>query len=106
MMDVTYSAQAMPPQSRVERAITSTRDLIRLGRDRGDYGLLLAYMGHLLGDRAVMEEGLASMKDRPGDEVMSGILRRLWLGGTVKPGIEGAAPVGAAGTEPAAATAP
>lgn len=96
MMDVTYSAQAMPPQARVEKSITSTRDLIRLGRDTADYGLLLAYMGHLLGDRAVIEEGLASLKGSPADETMNGILRRLWLGGDVKSGIEGASPLGTA----------
>lgn len=106
MMDVTYSAQAMPPQARVERAITSTRDLIRLGRDTGDYGLLLAYMGHLLGDRAVMEEGLTVMQGRAGDQVMAGILRRLWLGGAVKPGIEGAAPVGTAPEAPVVPASP
>jgi hypothetical protein len=96
MMDVTYSAQAMPPQSRVEKAIGSTRDLIRVGRDTADYGLLLAYMGHLLGDRAVIEEGLASLKGSPADDTMNGILRKLWLGGEVKSGIEGASPVGTA----------
>lgn len=96
MMDVTYSAQAMPPQARVEKAIAGTRDLIRLGRDTADYGLLLAYMGHLLGDRAVIEEGLASLKGSPADDTMSGILRKLWLGGEVKSGIEGAGPVGTA----------
>lgn len=96
MMDVTYSAQAMPPQARVERAISSTRDLIRLGRQSADYGLLLAYMGHLLGDRAVIEEGLASLKGSPADDTMNGILRKLWLGGELKPAIEGASPVGAA----------
>lgn len=99
MMDVTYSAQAMPPQSRVEKAIASTRDLIRLGRDTADYGLLLAYMGHLLGDRAVIEEGLASLKGSPADDTMNGILRKLWLGGEVKSGIEGASPVGTAAPE-------
>lgn len=105
MMDVTYSAQAMPPQARVEKAITSTRDLIRLGRDAADYGLLLAYMGHLLGDRAVIEEGLAALKGSPADETMNGILRKLWLGGDVKSGIEGASPVGTtAPTAPPAAT--
>lgn len=96
MMDVTYSAQAMPPQARVEKAIGTTRDLIRVGRDTADYGLLLAYMGHLLGDRAVIEEGLASLKGSPADETMNGILRKLWLGGEVKSGIEGASPVGTA----------
>jgi len=96
MMDVTYSAQAMPPQARVEKAIASTRDLIRVGRDTADYGLLLAYMGHLLGDRAVIEEGLASLKGSPADDTMNGILRKLWLGGEVKSGIEGASPVGTA----------
>ena len=94
MMDVTYSAQAMPPQARVEKAIASTRDLIRVGRETADYGLLLAYMGHLLGDRAVIEEGLASLKGSPADETMTGILQKLWLGGTVKSGIEGASPLG------------
>lgn len=106
MMDVTYSAQAMPPQARVEKAISSTRDLIRLGRDTASYGLLLAYMGHLLGDRAVIEEGLASLKGSPADDTMNGILRKLWLGGELKSGIEGASPVGTAAPAAPASDAP
>jgi hypothetical protein len=44
----------------------------------------------------VIEEGLASLKGSPADDTMNGILRKLWLGGEVKSGIEGASPVGTA----------
>jgi len=90
MMDVRYGEQAMPPRARIERALASTRERVREGRDTQDYGLLQAYLGHLLGDEAAVREGLSFVKGRPEDDTMRGLLERLWLSPGAKPGIEAA----------------
>jgi hypothetical protein len=79
MMDVSYAAQALPPTDRLQRCVASTRDLIRLGRKPADYGLLLAYLGHLLRDPAIIREGLAHVTGSTADDTMAELLRHLWL---------------------------
>ena len=67
--------------------------LFRSGNDTSDYGLLLAYIGHLVGDAGTVREGLAWVKGTPGDDTMRALLERLWLAPDAKPGIEGATPI-------------
>lgn len=88
MMDVRYGAQAMPVRERIERTLATTRERVREGRDPQDYGLLQAYLGHLLGDEKAIREGLSFVKGRPEDDAMRGLLERLWLSPGSKPGIE------------------
>jgi len=98
MMDVSYAAQALPPTERLQRCVAGTRDLIRVGRKPADYGLLLAYQGHLLRDPAIIREGLAHVTGSTADDTMAELLRHLWLedGGSTTP--EPAAAPEAAGT--------
>ncbi len=98
MIDVSYAAEALPPTDRLQRCVGSTRDLIRLGRRPADYGLLLAYLGHLLRDPAIIREGLVHVTGSTADDTMAELLRHLWLedGGAKTP--EPAAVSGAAGT--------
>lgn len=91
MMDVRYGAQAMPVRTRIERTLASTRERILEGRDVSDFGLLQAYLGHLLGDEKAIREGLTFVKGRPEDDALRGLLERLWLAPDAKPGIEGTA---------------
>lgn len=88
MMDVRYGAQAMPVRSRIEHALASTRERILSGRDAQDFGLLAAYIGHLLGDEQAIREGLTFVKGTPEDDTLRGLLERLWLAPGAKPGIE------------------
>jgi hypothetical protein len=48
-------------------------------RDPADYGLLVAYIGRLLGDRGVIQEGLAKVTGTPSDDTLAALLRRLWI---------------------------
>ena len=102
MMDVRYGAQAMPVRARIEHTLASTRERILNGRDASDFGLLEAYLGHLLGDENAIREGLSFVKGTPEDDTLRGLLERLWLAPGAKPGIEPPA----AAPEPAAATTP
>lgn len=52
---------------------------MRAGRDAADYGLLVAYVGRLMGDRASIEEGLAAVKGTDADDTLAALLRSLWL---------------------------
>jgi hypothetical protein len=98
MMDVSYAAPALPPTERLQRCVASTRDLVRLGRKPADYGLLLAYLGHLLRDPVIIREGLVHVTGSAADDTMAELLRHLWLesGGSKTP--EPAAAPEAAGT--------
>ena len=93
MMDVRYGAQAMPPQARLERTAAAVRERLKAGRDTSDYGLLLAYIGHLVGDTGAVQEGLGWVKGTPGDDTMRALLEKLWLAPDAKPAIEGATPL-------------
>ena len=85
MMDVVYGPEALPPADRVTKALESARARMKAGRDAADYGLLVAYIGRLLGDRAAIEEGLAQVKGTPGDDTLAGVLRKLWLDAPAAP---------------------
>ena len=88
MMDVRFGEQAMPPRERLDRALASVRERISRGSRPAENGLLLAYIGHLLGDQAAIREGLALVGGSPSDETMRALLERLWLAPDAKPAIE------------------
>jgi len=94
MMDVTYSPEAMPPQARIDAATAGTRARLKLQQDGTDYGVLLAYLGHLTGDRSTMQEGIDAIKGTPANDAMSQLLRKIWLTGPTKSGIEAVPPAG------------
>ena len=96
----------MPPQARLERAAASTRERIKAGADTSDYGLLLAYIGHLIGDEGTVREGLGSVKGSAGDDTMRALLERLWLAPGARPGIEATAPATGEATPPPVAPEP
>lgn len=79
MMDVTYGPEALPPTDRLVKALESAKSRMRAGRDAADYGLLVAYVGRLMGDRASIEEGLAAVKGTDADDTLAALLRSLWL---------------------------
>ena len=79
MMDVTYAPEALPQTPRLIKALESARTRMGSNRDPADYGLLVAYIGRLLGDRAVIQEGLAKVTGTPSDDTLAALLRRLWI---------------------------
>jgi len=91
MIDVRYGEQAVPPRARIERAMATTRERIARSASPVDDGLLLAYLGHLTGDRAAIQEGLSHVKGKPQDETLRQLLEKIWLAPDAKPGIEPAA---------------
>lgn len=79
MMDVTYAPEALPQVPRLNKALEGARTRMASNRDSADYGLLVAYIGRLLGDRAVIQEGLAKLTGTPSDDTLAALLRKLWI---------------------------
>ena len=79
MMDVKWGSQAIPPRPRLEKSLAEASRRIVLGRDASQYGLLQAYIGHLLNDQDAVTAGLFAMRGNVGDEHMAVILRKLWV---------------------------
>lgn len=92
MMDVQYGAQALPPRDRIDRAMATVKERLALGRKPVDDGLLLAYLGHLVGDADAMRTGLAEVKGSLENDTLRQLLERLWLSPDAKPAVEPAAP--------------
>jgi hypothetical protein len=91
MMDVSYGEQALPPRDRLERTLVTVRERLGRGQRPVDSGLLMAYLGHLLGDTDAMRAGLAGVQGSPENDTLRQLLERLWLSPGAKPGIDPAA---------------
>jgi hypothetical protein len=91
MMDVSYGEQALPPRDRLERTLVTVRERLGRGQRPVDSGLLMAYLGHLLGDTDAMRAGLAGVQGSPENDTLRQLLERLWLSLGAKPGIDPAA---------------
>ena len=91
MMDVQYGEQVLPRQDRIERTMANVKE--RLGRSKTpvDDGLLLAYLGRLVGDADTMRTGLAAVQGTPEDDTLRQLLERLWLAPDAKPAVQPAA---------------
>jgi hypothetical protein len=79
MIDAQYEEGLMPNRVRLLQARDTLADRLDETRDRVSNGFLLAYVGRLLEDRAVIEQGLAVMEDaEPGNPLLR-LLREVWL---------------------------
>ena len=78
MIDVRYAQELLPGRVRLNIAIRTLRQLI-VGqeRDRALHAFLLAYIGHQLRNRDLVEEGLGSMT--PNDSFRK-LLEEVWMG--------------------------
>lgn len=75
MIDVRYAPELLPSKARLLLAVTKLRELIaQVERDRSLHGFLLAYIGHQLQDRPMVDEGLAAMD--PGE--LRELLAKIW----------------------------
>jgi hypothetical protein len=79
MMDVKWGAQTIPPRPRLEKALVEVGRRIAIGKDAAKFGLLQAYIGHLLNNQDAVTAGLFALRGTPGDDNMSIILRKLWV---------------------------
>ena len=95
MMDVQYGAQALPPRDRIDRAMATVKERLASGRKPDDDGLLLAYLGHLVGDADAMRTGLSAVKGSVENDTLRQLLERLWLSPDAKPAVAPASPASA-----------
>lgn len=97
MIDATYAPELLPPRQRLDEIVIRLRELLAERSDMGAYGLMLAYIGRQIEDRAMIQEGLSAMAQADAGNPLLPLLRSIWLGAA-----EGAGP--SATTPPAAAT--
>ena len=79
MIDVRYEEGLMPNRLRLLKAVDTLKGRLNETRDRLANGFLLAYIGHLLEDRALIEQGLAVMGDAEPGNLLLPLLKEIWL---------------------------
>lgn len=80
LIDATYDAKLLPTGERLGDAVRLMRERINRGDDAPGYGLVLAYIGHQTGDRALVEEGLAAIMGNAEHDAQRELLKGVWLG--------------------------
>lgn len=81
MIDTRYEVRLLPKQERLQQAVEALRARIAVKVDADSFGLLLAYLGHQLEDRALVLEGLAEITGNPTNDVLRELLQEVWLPG-------------------------
>lgn len=85
MIDVQYDQSLMPNRVRLRSAIGVLQDRLHERRDRGLHAFLLAYIGHQIDDRDLVETGLAVMGEVDPDDPLLSVLREVWLSPPIAP---------------------
>ena len=85
MIDATYAESLVPTRQRLLHSVEGLEGMIETSNDREYYSMLLAYVGRLLGERAIIERGLARMAIEAPDDPMVPLLKSLWLDGQPAP---------------------
>jgi hypothetical protein len=80
LIDATYDAKLLPTGERLGDAMRLMRERVNRGDDAPGYGLVLAYIGHQTGDRALVEEGLAAITGNAELDAQRELLKGVWLG--------------------------
>ncbi len=80
MIDVQYDQSLLPNRFRLKTVIDALQRRLPEQRDRASNAFLLAYIGHQLDDRSLVEAGLAVLGKAGGDDPLLGVLREVWLG--------------------------
>jgi hypothetical protein len=87
MIDVGYDADLLPSRTRLRLAAQSIEEIVRKDpAGSSEMGLVVAYIGRQLGDRAVIARGLDSI-DSPRLTPVIQPLRRIWLSDKPMPGM-------------------
>jgi tetratricopeptide (TPR) repeat protein len=80
MIDVIYESELLPPRLELVRAAVAIQSRLEEERDGGTYAFLLAYIGHQLNDRGMIDQGLRTLELRSGNEdPIVRLLQSIWL---------------------------
>ncbi|MSR69404.1 MAG: hypothetical protein EXS17_03565 [Phycisphaerales bacterium] len=79
MIDTRYGMEILGSQARVAEIGKKSLERGAGSKYASEYGLVAAYVGHQLNDRAMIESGLALMERDASDEVLTHALRVIWL---------------------------
>jgi tetratricopeptide (TPR) repeat protein len=79
MVGISLGEEFQPNVIRLKIAENKIRTRIARKTDLPSYGLCLAYVGKLLLDPKVVQEGLDLMDETDGDRFLSGFLEQVWL---------------------------
>lgn len=81
MIDVRYEPGLLPSRARLTQVVDTLQGRLGERRDRASTAFLLAYIGHQLQDRELVEQGLAVFRQvRPADDMLYALLHGIWLG--------------------------
>ena len=80
MAGMVLDEQFQPNVIRLKIAENKLRTRIDRGTDLSSYGLCLAYVGKLLEEPEMIEEGLGLMDQTDADVFLSRFLEKVWLG--------------------------
>ena len=80
MIDTRYAADLLPPSDRLRQVAETSRERIALDRDLGGYGLVLGFIGHQIGDDAMIAEGVAAMRLERSTEKLAELVEAIWIG--------------------------
>jgi hypothetical protein len=79
MIDVQYGPDVLPGRVRLNIAVDRLRELLAESRDRALHAFLLAYIGHQLERRDLVEEGLRVMGEESPQDPLQTLLQKIWL---------------------------
>jgi tetratricopeptide (TPR) repeat protein len=79
MIDTRYEARLLPNETRLRLCVEALRERMRDSGDAPSYALVLAYVGHQLSNRALVEEALGVMSGSDDWDAMRELLRGIWL---------------------------
>jgi thioredoxin-like negative regulator of GroEL len=79
MIDTRYEARLLPNETRLRLSVEALRERMRDSGDGPSYALALAYVGHQMSNRALVEEALGVMSGSDDWDAMREILRGIWL---------------------------
>lgn len=79
MIDTRYDRTLLPNETRMRIGVETLRKRIALGQDADGYGLALAYIGHQLQEKPLITEGLDAVKGTIENDLLSQLLRQIWL---------------------------
>lgn len=79
MIDARYEARLLPNETRLRLSIETLRARMQDGNDAPSYALVLAYVGHQMSNRALVEESLEVMRGSDDWDAMRELLRGIWL---------------------------
>jgi hypothetical protein len=81
MIDARYEEGLVPNRPRLDRAVEVLEKRLPSETDRASNAFLLAYLGRLSGERAVIERGLDALEQSDPNDPLLPLLRAIWLEG-------------------------